>query len=101
MGEASSAALISATGTRDRLLGYATGSRWGLDMTLLRLARILGLGRGRLFLDGIPSRVHCFGAGPFLNLQSAREAGRLRSGDLYVMTASGLGSTFSAAVLRH
>ncbi|QES04035.1 hypothetical protein DEJ43_34590 [Streptomyces venezuelae ATCC 10712] len=36
-----------------------------------------------------------------MNLQSAREAGRLRSGDLYVMTASGLGSTFSAAVLRH
>ncbi|GHJ97737.1 hypothetical protein SNE510_72560 [Streptomyces sp. NE5-10] len=70
-------------------------------MTLLRLVRILGIDRDRLFLDGIPSLGHCFGADSFLNLQSARTAGCLLSGDLYVMTALGLGSTFSAAVLRH
>ncbi|WP_329276607.1 hypothetical protein [Streptomyces sp. NBC_00691] len=60
-------------------------------MALLRLARIRSIGRGRSFLDNIPSRRHCFGAAPFLNFTSAREAGRLRSGGVYVMTAMEIG----------
>lgn len=63
--------------------------------------KLLGVPLDRVFLDNIPTTGHCFTADPFINHVDAREAGRLRPGDLYLMAAVGLGATFSAAVLRH
>jgi 3-oxoacyl-[acyl-carrier-protein] synthase III len=70
-------------------------------LSLLRLARDLGLPAGRLYLRNIPRTGHCFCADGFINYVSAREEGLLRPGHPYVMTAVGLGTTFSALVLRH
>ncbi|WIN00195.1 3-oxoacyl-[acyl-carrier-protein] synthase III C-terminal domain-containing protein [Actinoplanes oblitus] len=64
-------------------------------------ARQLRIPTERIYLDNIPVTGHCFGADPFINHVHARAAGRLRPGDLYLMTSVGLGATFSAAVLRH
>ncbi|MDB1085980.1 3-oxoacyl-[acyl-carrier-protein] synthase III C-terminal domain-containing protein [Streptomyces sp. ACA25] len=66
-----------------------------------RLATDLGLSRDQIFLDNIPVTAHCFAADPFINHVHARERGLLHPGDLYLMATVGLGSTFSAAVLRH
>ncbi|MDX3854829.1 3-oxoacyl-[acyl-carrier-protein] synthase III C-terminal domain-containing protein [Streptomyces sp. AK02-01A] len=63
--------------------------------------KALGISMDRVYLDNIPVTGHCFTADPFINYVHAREAGRLRPGDLYLMAAVGLGATFSAAVLRH
>ncbi|WP_117212772.1 3-oxoacyl-[acyl-carrier-protein] synthase III C-terminal domain-containing protein [Allorhizocola rhizosphaerae] len=63
--------------------------------------RVLDLPLERVYLDNIPVTGHCFAADPFINLVHARDAGRLRRGDTYLMAAVGLGATFSAAVLRH
>jgi len=65
------------------------------------LKRMSVRGARRLFLENLSRLGHCFGADPFINLFDATESGRLRPGDHYVMTAVGLGATFSAAVLRH
>ncbi|RCV48389.1 3-oxoacyl-[acyl-carrier-protein] synthase III C-terminal domain-containing protein [Marinitenerispora sediminis] len=67
----------------------------------LRVAKMTGLPRDRIFLDNLPVTGHCFCADSFINHQSARELGRLRPGDHYLMTAVGLGATFSAMVFRH
>jgi 3-oxoacyl-[acyl-carrier-protein] synthase-3 len=55
----------------------------------------------RLYLDNLADLGHCFGADAFLNYRSASDAGRLKPGDHYVMTAVGLGATFSAMVFEH
>lgn len=71
-------------------------------MSWLRVLHHLGIqGSGRLFLDNLATLGHCFGADAFINLQSARAQGRLRTGDRSLMTAVGLGATFSAMVLQH
>jgi 3-oxoacyl-[acyl-carrier-protein] synthase III len=80
-------------------------------MSWLRIARRAGLdGLDRVFLDNLPRTGHCFGADAFLNYSAARDCGRLRRGDRYLMTAVGLGTsfssrklgaTFSAMVLQH
>lgn len=71
-------------------------------MSWLRVLKLLGIrGLDRLYLDNLASHGHCFGADSFINYLSAREAGRIRGGDRYLMTAVGLGATFSAMVLRH
>ncbi|MER5439001.1 3-oxoacyl-[acyl-carrier-protein] synthase III C-terminal domain-containing protein [Streptomyces sp. NPDC002790] len=151
MGEASSAALVSAGGSRDRVLSYATrthgkfhGGAWleaemnaafhdeyagslaevmtaatesaGLtmdDMALilphnvnrmswLRVLKLLGVkGTDRLYLETLADHGHCFGADAFINYRSALDAERLRPGERYLMTAVGLGATFSAMVLEH
>jgi 3-oxoacyl-[acyl-carrier-protein] synthase-3 len=62
--------------------------------------RLLGIPLARVFLDNVPVTGHCFAADPFINYVSARDAGRLRPGDLYLMASVGLGATFSAMVLR-
>ncbi|MGP3910937.1 3-oxoacyl-[acyl-carrier-protein] synthase III C-terminal domain-containing protein [Nonomuraea sp. 10N515B] len=67
----------------------------------VRLCRLLGFPLDRVFLDNIPVTGHCFCADPFLNLQSARELGRLNPGDRYLMAAVGLGATFSAMIFEH
>lgn len=66
-----------------------------------RIARVLGLPADRILLDNVPVTGHCFCADPFINYQTARELGRLRPGDRYVMTSAGLGATFSAMVFQH
>lgn len=151
MGEATAAVLVSSSGERDRVLGYAArthgkfyGGAWmgpeatadfhaeypdhlaevmtaaveqaDLDfgdvglilphnvnrMSWLRVLKSLGIrGTDRLYLDNLPSYGHCFGADAFLNLRSATADGRLRPGDRYLMTAVGLGATFSAMVFQH
>ncbi|MFI5758924.1 3-oxoacyl-[acyl-carrier-protein] synthase III C-terminal domain-containing protein [Streptomyces sp. NPDC051569] len=65
------------------------------------LGEQLGVAGERIFLDNMPVTGHCFTADPFINHVHARERGRLRPGDLYLMAAVGLGATFSAAVFRH
>jgi 3-oxoacyl-[acyl-carrier-protein] synthase-3 len=71
-------------------------------MSWMRVLKRLGIrGTDRLFLDNLPLTGHCFGADSFINYQTARDRGRLRPGDRYLMTAVGLGATFSAMVLQH
>jgi 3-oxoacyl-[acyl-carrier-protein] synthase-3 len=71
-------------------------------LSWMRVLRRLGLrGGGRLLLDNLASLGHCFCADSFINYESARLDGRLRPGDRYVMTAVGLGATFSAMVFEH
>ena len=70
-------------------------------MSWYRLARTLGVRSDRILLDNLPVLGHCFGADPFINYQTARELGRLRPGDRYLMTAVGVGATFAAMVLEH
>ncbi|MFE6038309.1 3-oxoacyl-[acyl-carrier-protein] synthase III C-terminal domain-containing protein [Streptomyces sp. NPDC056452] len=66
-----------------------------------RLCRKLGYPVDRLLLDNLPVLGHCFCADPFIAYGTARELGRLKEGDLYLMAAVGLGATFSAMVFRH
>ncbi|MDX2525289.1 3-oxoacyl-[acyl-carrier-protein] synthase III C-terminal domain-containing protein [Streptomyces europaeiscabiei] len=150
MGEASTAVLVRAGGSHDRMLSYATSTHgrykdgpWmspdigaafqsayagaladvisaavrtaGLAMndialilphnvnqlSWLRVLRMIGVAADHLFLDNLPRLGHCFGSDPFVNLRSARQLGRLRRGDRYIMTAVGLGATFSAMVFEH
>lgn len=71
-------------------------------MSWLRVLRRLGIqGTSRLYLDNLATLGHCFGADAFINHQSALAQGRLREGDRYLMTAVGLGATFSAMVFHH
>jgi 3-oxoacyl-[acyl-carrier-protein] synthase-3 len=67
----------------------------------VRLCRRLGYPIERVFLENVPVTGHCFCADPFLNLHAAAERGLLEPGQVYVMTAVGLGATFSAMVVRH
>ncbi|MFF4603851.1 3-oxoacyl-[acyl-carrier-protein] synthase III C-terminal domain-containing protein [Streptomyces sp. NPDC001339] len=55
----------------------------------------------RIFLDNIPVTGHCFSADPFINYGTAGQLGRLRPGARYLLTAVGLGATFSAMVVQH
>ncbi len=71
-------------------------------MSWMRVLRLLGItGSSRLYLDTQARLGHCFCADAFINYDSARRAGRLQRGDHFVMTAVGLGATFSAMVLTH
>jgi 3-oxoacyl-[acyl-carrier-protein] synthase-3 len=71
-------------------------------MSWMRVLRLLGIrDASRLYLANQALLGHCFCADSFLNYESARQAGRLRPGDHYVMTAVGLGATFSAMVFTH
>jgi 3-oxoacyl-[acyl-carrier-protein] synthase-3 len=150
MGEGVAAVLVSATGSRDRLLGYATRTHGqfnaGLTLTedlaaefqqlyqdalaevllaavgqaglaladidlvlphnvnrvsWVRLCQRIGFPVSRLLLDNVAVTGHCFCADSFINYQTARELGRLRPGDRYLMAAVGLGATFSAMVFEH
>ncbi len=71
-------------------------------MSWMPVLKELGIrGAGRVFTENIAEIGHCFGADPFLNHVTARESGRLIPGNRYVMTAVGLGATFSAMVFHH
>jgi len=70
-------------------------------MSWLRIARQIGLPKTQLVLDNQAELGHCFGADPFVNYQTACERGRLRPGDVYVMTGAGLGATIAAMVFQH
>lgn len=70
-------------------------------LSWLRVLRLLNLDSDQLFLDNLPRLGHCFGSDSFVNLLSAFEQDRLRRGDRYVMTAVGLGATFSAMIFEH
>lgn len=67
----------------------------------MRVSKQIGLPADKIFLDNIGVTGHCFCADSFINYQTARELGRLHPGDRYLMTAVGLGATFSAMVFEH
>lgn len=64
------------------------------------IARLLGLGLERVYLENVPKTGHCFCADPFMNLSTARAEGAVRPGDLAVMVSAGQGGTFTAAVIQ-
>jgi len=66
-----------------------------------RLCHLMDLPLDRVMLDNIPVTGHCFCADPFINYVRARDTGRLRPGDHYLMASVGLGATFSAMLFRH
>jgi 3-oxoacyl-[acyl-carrier-protein] synthase III len=71
-------------------------------LSWLRVLKHAGLPeRGRLFLDNLSGTGHCFCADSFINYETARQQGRLKAGDRYLMTAVGLGATFSAMAFQH
>jgi 3-oxoacyl-[acyl-carrier-protein] synthase III len=70
-------------------------------MSWIRAARDIGVPFDRVFLDNVGRTGHCFCADPFINHRTVTESGRLRPGDVYVMTSVGLGVTFSAMVFQH
>jgi 3-oxoacyl-[acyl-carrier-protein] synthase-3 len=71
-------------------------------MSWMRVLRALGVRRTDwLYLRHQAAVGHCFCADSFMNYRTAREEGLLRPGDRYVMTAVGLGATFSAMVFEH
>ncbi|MEU7957187.1 3-oxoacyl-[acyl-carrier-protein] synthase III C-terminal domain-containing protein [Micromonospora humida] len=67
----------------------------------LRLCAEVGLDRRRIFLDNIPRYGHCNCSDPFLNLASMRERGLVRSGELYMLTSVGIGSSYAAMVIEY
>lgn len=70
-------------------------------MSWIRAARDIGVPYEKVFLDNVGRTGHCFCADPFINHRTATGSGRLRPGDVYVMTSVGLGVTFSAMVFQH
>lgn len=70
-------------------------------LSWIRAARDIGVPFERVFLDNVGRTGHCFCADPFINHRTVTESGRLRPGDVYVMTSVGLGVTFSAMVFQH
>ncbi|MFF2328578.1 MULTISPECIES: 3-oxoacyl-[acyl-carrier-protein] synthase III C-terminal domain-containing protein [unclassified Streptomyces] len=71
-------------------------------LSWLKVLAALGMkDRGRLVMENLPLVGHCFGADPFMNYHTLRSDGRLKPGHRYLMTAVGLGATFSAMVFEH
>jgi 3-oxoacyl-[acyl-carrier-protein] synthase-3 len=70
-------------------------------ITWVHLCKHLGIPVDRVFLENIPNIGHNFCADTFLNYRTARDLGRLRDGDRYIMAVVGLGGTFSAMVFEH
>ena len=71
-------------------------------MSWMRVLKQAGIrDRERLFLGNLAGTGHCFCADSFINYRTACEQGRLNPGDRYLMTAVGLGATFSAMVFQH
>jgi 3-oxoacyl-[acyl-carrier-protein] synthase-3 len=71
-------------------------------LSWLRVLQLLGIrGTQRLYWDNIGTYGHCFGADALINYRSAVDTGRLSRGDHYLMTAVGVGATFSGMVLKH
>jgi 3-oxoacyl-[acyl-carrier-protein] synthase-3 len=68
-----------------------------------RLARQIGFPADRVLLDNVPRYGHIFCADAFVNYQTARDRGLLRTGDHYLVAAAGAGrgATFSAMVFEH
>jgi 3-oxoacyl-[acyl-carrier-protein] synthase-3 len=147
--EGASACLVSATGSRDRLLAYACSQRGEFDpagdgsperfqneyrpllaevisqaleqaglaladlalllphnvnlVTWQRMCRLIGFPPERVMLDNIAGNGHVFCADAFLNYQTARERGLLRTGDRYLVATvgAGHGATFAAMVFQH
>jgi 3-oxoacyl-[acyl-carrier-protein] synthase-3 len=114
-GEGASACLVSAFGTRDRMLAYASNVRGDFDsirvvlphnvnlVTWQRMCLLLKFPRDHVVLDNIPTSGHVFCADVFANYQTACERGLLQPGDRYLAAAVGAGggATFAAMVFEH
>jgi 3-oxoacyl-[acyl-carrier-protein] synthase III len=68
-----------------------------------RVCQRLGFPLERVVQDNIATQGHVFCADAFVNYQTARETGRLKPGQRYVVAAAGQGrgATFSAMVFEH
>jgi len=66
----------------------------------VRVAKLLELPLGRVFLDNVPVTGHAFCADPFVNYVSAVDVDLLPPGRPYLMASVGDGAVFSAMVLR-
>lgn len=64
------------------------------------IASDLGVPASRVYLDNVRALGHCFSSDPFINLATARAAGRVGPGDLVLMASAGLGASFAATVVR-
>jgi 3-oxoacyl-[acyl-carrier-protein] synthase III len=64
-----------------------------------QIASDLGLPASRVYLDNVSQLGHCFSSDPFINLATARAAGRVGPGDLVLMASAGLGASFAATVI--
>ncbi|HEY4021645.1 MAG TPA: 3-oxoacyl-[acyl-carrier-protein] synthase III C-terminal domain-containing protein [Pseudonocardiaceae bacterium] len=67
----------------------------------LRTIEELKFDRSRVYFDNIARYSHCCCADPFLNYATLRREGRLVEGGLYLLTAVGMGATYSAMVVEH
>jgi 3-oxoacyl-[acyl-carrier-protein] synthase-3 len=72
-------------------------------VTWQRMSRLLGIPVDRVLVDNIADNGHVFCSDGFLNYQTARDQGRLRPGDRYLIATvgAGHGATFAAMVLEH
>ncbi|HEX4701337.1 MAG TPA: 3-oxoacyl-[acyl-carrier-protein] synthase III C-terminal domain-containing protein [Pseudonocardiaceae bacterium] len=66
-----------------------------------RLCRQIGYPLDRVVLDNVPLTGHNFAADLFINYRTAKDQGRFKPGDRYLVAAAGLGATFSAMVFEH
>ncbi|GAA3290968.1 3-oxoacyl-ACP synthase [Dactylosporangium vinaceum] len=68
-----------------------------------RVAKALEVPPEQVLIDNVLTTGHMFCADMFVNYATARERGRLRPGERYLVAAAGagLGATFSAMVLEH
>ncbi|MFI5913228.1 3-oxoacyl-[acyl-carrier-protein] synthase III C-terminal domain-containing protein [Dactylosporangium sp. NPDC051541] len=68
-----------------------------------RVCKALAVPPEQVLLDNVLKAGHMFCADMFLNYETARERGRLRAGERYLVAAAGagLGATFSALVIEH
>jgi 3-oxoacyl-[acyl-carrier-protein] synthase III len=65
-----------------------------------KVAHDLGIPADRVYLDNVPKLGHCFSSDPFINLATARAAGRVGPGDFVLMASAGLGAAFAATVIQ-
>lgn len=69
--------------------------------TWRRLTTMLGLPMDRVFTENIPRLAHSFCSDALINYVDAKQAGRLRPGQLYMMVGVGLGASYGCCILRH
>lgn len=65
-----------------------------------RILRNVGIPDDRVYLDNVSKFGHCYSSDPFINLATARDSGRVKSGNLVLLATAGLGAAFAATVVE-
>lgn len=65
-----------------------------------RIVRNVGIPDDRVYLDNVSKFGHCYSSDTFINLATARDSGRVKSGDLVLLATAGLGAAFAATVVE-